>query len=98
MRDVLPGMTAFDPLLPVTSERRATAMQRFRPFVADRWTHGLGHFPVIQAPRRLRHQRPISRYCRHSRSPARGGACTCTAAQSRPTPFSVQGRSNVCWS
>ena len=61
---------AIDPLLPVTSERRATAMQRFRPFVADRWTHGLGHFPVIQAPKRLRHQRPVSRYCRHSRSRA----------------------------
>jgi len=60
--------------------------------------HGLGPFPVIQAPRRLWHQRPVSRYCRHSRSPARGGACTCTAVRSRPTPFSVEGRSNVCWS
>ena len=82
----------------VGPSRGMADMQRVQPFVVGRWTHGRGRFPVIQAPRRLRHQRPVSRYCRHSRSPARGGACTCTAAQSRPTPFSVQGRSNVCWS
>ena len=89
---------ASDSLLPLSFALPTAAMQRVRPFVVGRWTHGRGQFPVIQAPRRLRHQRPVSRYCRHSRSPARGGACTCTATQSRPTPFSVEGRSNVCWS
>ena len=61
-------------------------------------THGLGSYPVIQASRRLRHQRPVSRYCRHSWSPARGDACSRTATQSRPTPSGVECRSNVCWS
>jgi len=75
-----------------------SAKQRDRTFVVGHRTHGLGCFPVIQPSKQLRHQRQVSRYCRHSRSPARGDACSRTATQSRPTSSGVECRSNVCWS
>ena len=72
MRDVLPGTdglrrSAVSWSFAGNDSNAAVPAVRGRPL-----THGVGHFPVIQAARRLRHQRRVSRDCRHRRSPARG--------------------------
>jgi hypothetical protein len=54
---------AADPLPSVAMPRWPTAMQRMRPVAYVRRTHGICSFPAIQASRRPRHQRPVSRYC-----------------------------------
>lgn len=53
------------------SERptRTTALQRLLSVALARCIHGLGHIAVIQAPATSRNQWPVSRYCRHCRSP-----------------------------
>ena len=45
------GRTVVDPSRSHARRRRPSAVQRVRPFVVGRWTHGRGRFPVIQAPR-----------------------------------------------